>query len=90
MSGILPIRARMLFEIYKNGEQNSISLMELLKNDYGSEKYFKLKEFEDALLTFEANGLIENSKVELLEENLKYFYKITDDGRLMVEKYLKK
>lgn len=87
----LPMTFRMLhfFSTVQDGTVDH--LMEALKSEYGSERQFQRKNLSSYLFSMRENGLIEDSKVELDEnEDLRIFYQITDEGSKLLERYLPK
>lgn len=87
----LPMTFRMLhfFSTVQDGTVDH--LMEALKSEYGSERQFQRKNLSSYLFSMRENGLIEDSKVELDEnEDLRIYYRITDEGSRLLERYLPK
>ncbi len=88
---MLPARTAVLNHICKVGEASINEIMEALKPEYGHEKQFNKTLYLDHVLSLEANGLIAMSTYSLDEKNeLDLSYKIVDDGRSAVEKYVPK
>ena len=69
MRELLPVRFRILHEMGKGKEESIATLMDKLREEYGREKHFNKTEFLDHLLTLEANGLIEEKRIELISDN---------------------
>jgi DNA-binding PadR family transcriptional regulator len=71
-------------------EADAVQVMDALKADYGNYKPFKKSGIIEALMTAEANGLLEESKTELSDQKeLRIFYKLNDYGRDMINSYIK-
>lgn len=65
-------------------------VMDALKGEYGSFRIFKKKPMLEALMTAEANGLLEESHYDIDEnDELRMFYKVTDYGKQMIHDYIK-
>lgn len=85
----LPARTAVLNEVNKLGTVSVNQVMEILKPIYGSEGQFKKDIFVEHFMSLEANGLVALDKYELDAQNeLVLFYRITDDGRDIAEKYI--
>lgn len=66
------------------------NVQDALRKEYGSFKAFKDKDMDEALMTACSNGLIEESRYELDENNaLIIYYKSTEDGIATINKYIK-
>ena len=61
-----------------------------LKGEYGSFKMCRPKPMQEALMTAEKNGLLEESRFDLDANNdLRVYYKVTDYGKQMINDYIK-
>ncbi|WP_025023784.1 hypothetical protein [Companilactobacillus nodensis] len=88
---LLPSRMAVLNHMFDKDEVDVKSVMAALKDDYGNEKQFNEKMYLDHLMALEANGLAEMSSYDLNENgDLVMKYRITDDGKSTVEKYVDK
>ncbi|MFD1902172.1 hypothetical protein [Enterococcus termitis] len=86
---LLPSRTAVLNQMYDQRELDVKKIMEELKPQYGNEKQFNEKLYLEHLMALEANGLVELTNYCLDEqEELVMSYKITDEGRSTVEKYV--
>ena len=66
------------------------TVIETLKGQYGAFKAFKKNEIINALMTAEANGLLEESRFELDSNNeLKVYYRAHEEGAATINKYIK-
>ena len=91
MKQILPLRFRMLHFFSTVKEVSADSILEGLKDEYGSERQFSKKNFVEHLLTMKENGIIDETKLELDKNGeLKIYYAINDEGRSLLKKYLPK
>ena len=76
------------FTTVKEASVNNI--MEALADDYKGLKTFNKKEIITALLTAEANGLIEETRVDLDKNNdLEIFYHANNESRETINSYIK-
>lgn len=86
---LLPARTAVLNYLYQAGEADISEIMEALKPLYGAEKQFSEKMFMEHAMSLEANGLAEMKSYELNQNGeLVLRYRINDDGRNTVEKYV--
>lgn len=86
---VLPSRMAVLNHMSDDTEVDVKQVMTALKKDYGNEKQFNEKMYLDHLLALEANGLVEMTSYDLDKESeLVMRYKITEDGRSTVMKYV--
>lgn len=61
-----------------------------LKGEYGSFKMCRPKPMQEALMTAEKNGLLDESRFDLDENNeLRIYYKVNDYGAQMIRDYIK-
>lgn len=88
---LLPIRTRVL-HFMSSVKQADIGLvMDGLKNEYGNERQFTKANFIDHMLSLKANGLIDEVSYDMDEKGeLCIFYKINDEGRSTIQKFLPK
>ena len=64
-------------------------VMEALKGEYSNHKLFKPAGIQEMLMVELANGLVEESRFDLDENNnLRVYYKISDYGNETVRSYL--
>lgn len=64
--------------------------IDALKGEYGSFKMCRPKPMQEALMTAEKNGLLEESRFDLDANNdLRVYYKVTDYGKQMINDYIK-
>ncbi|WFD11747.1 hypothetical protein [Tepidibacter hydrothermalis] len=65
-------------------------VIEALKGEYGNFKALNKKDVISALMTAEANGLLEESRFEMNEaEELKVYYRAHEEGAATINKYIK-
>ena len=77
-----------MFTKIKEGSADTV--IETLKDQYGTFKAFNKKEIINALMTAEANGLLEESRFELDSNNeLRVFYHAHEEGAATINKYIK-
>lgn len=88
---LLPSRMAVLNYMADHDEVDVKEVMSALEDDYGTEGQFNPKMYLDHLMALEANGLVELSSYDLDDkEELVMRYKINDDGRHTVDKYVNK
>ena len=73
----------------KVDKASNLDVINALKNEYGNFKMLRPEAVEEALMTAKANGILDEAGVELEEENkLIIFYKVTDYGREMIDRFI--
>ncbi|MEI5988957.1 hypothetical protein [Enterococcus crotali] len=88
---LLPSRTAVLNQMYDQREIDVAQIMEELKPQYGQEKQFNEKMYLEHMMALEANGLVELTSYDLdANDKLVIYYKITDEGRATVDKYVDK
>ncbi|TKB09584.1 hypothetical protein [Desulforhopalus sp. IMCC35007] len=80
-----------ILKMFTKIEEGSVdTVIESLKDHYGTFKAFNKKEIINALMTAEANGLLEESRFELDASNeLKVYYRAHEEGAATINKYIK-
>lgn len=88
---LLPSRTAVLNELYGEKELNVDQIMTRLAPTYGQERQFNKKLFIEHIMALEANGLVELTSYEVDEKDeLVCFYRMTEEGKATVEKYVDK
>ncbi|MBL1224666.1 hypothetical protein [Enterococcus sp. BWR-S5] len=88
---LLPIRSRVLHYIAVTGVSTVDSVMEGLKEEYGTERQFTQPNFVEHMLSLKENGLIDEISYDLDENNqLQIEYNINEEGINTINKYLPK
>lgn len=65
-------------------------VQDALRADYSGFKAFKDKAMDEALMTAKANGLIEESRLDLDKDgNLVIYYRALEDGIAAINSYIK-
>ena len=64
-------------------------VQEALKADYSGFKAFKDKQTDEALMTACSNGLIEESRLDMVDGSLVIYYKANQDGIDAINSYIK-
>lgn len=79
-----------ILKMFTKIEEGSVdTVIESLKDRYGTFKAFNKKEIINALMTAEANGLLEESRFELDASNeLKVYYRAHEEGAATINKYI--
>ncbi|HAR84431.1 MAG: hypothetical protein E7215_08690 [Clostridium sulfidigenes] len=85
-----PLNYAILKYFTKVEEACADDVIEALKGQYGSFKALKKNAVITALMTAEANGLIEETRFELDKNNqLKVYYHAHEDGAATINKYIR-
>ncbi|MCL1851879.1 MAG: helix-turn-helix transcriptional regulator [Peptococcaceae bacterium] len=86
---MLPFNYAILQLFLRIDEADTGAVMEQLENAYQKSRQFKKPVITEALMTAEANGLLEETRYDLDgEQRLRVFYRVTDEGRAMIETYI--
>lgn len=64
-------------------------VQEALRDEYGSFKAFKDNQMDEALMTAKSNGLIEESRLDMVNGQLVIYYKANQDGIDAINSYIK-
>lgn len=64
-------------------------VQEALKADYSGFKAFKDKQMDEALMTACSNGLIEESRLDMVDGSLVIYYKANQEGIDAINSYIK-
>jgi len=84
-----PLNYAILKYFTKVEEACADDVIEALKGEYGSFKALKKNAVITALMTAEANGLIEETRFELDKSNqLRVYYHAHEDGAATINKYI--
>lgn len=87
---MLPLNYAILKYFTTVEEACADDVINALKPEYGSFKALKKKAVIDALMTAEANGLIEESRFDLDEKGeLRVFYHAHEEGAATINAYIK-
>ncbi|MCT4543262.1 MAG: hypothetical protein N4A63_06955 [Vallitalea sp.] len=85
-----PLNYAILKYFTKVDEACAEDVIEALKVEYGNFKALNKKDVISALMTAEANGLLEESRFEMSESNeLKVYYRAHEEGAATINKYIK-
>ena len=88
---MLPFNYAILKLFLRMEEADATIVMNELAEVYQKSRQFKKPVVIEALMTAEANGLLEETRFELdSKQELSVYYRATDEGRLMIEKYIGK
>ncbi|MCU5753086.1 transcriptional regulator [Lactococcus lactis] len=88
---LLPARTAVLNYMNSVDEVSVIDVMEALKPLYGNEKQFTEPLFLEHLMSLECNGYLEQTGYELDSDGeLVIRYRINEDGKSAVKKYIGK
>lgn len=87
---MMPLNYAILKYFTKYGSSSVKDVMEVLKKDYSNFKAFNENSIMNALLTAEANGLIEEVRAELDEnENLVLYYEANQESKDIINSFIK-
>ncbi|KEI00832.1 hypothetical protein IRP63_04440 [Clostridium botulinum] len=85
-----PLNYAILKHFTKVDEACADDIIEALKGEYENFKALKRNAVINALLTAEANGLIEETRFDLDEsKRLRVYYHANEDGVATINKYIK-
>ncbi|WP_346961651.1 hypothetical protein [Clostridium sp.] len=85
-----PLNYAILKYFTKVEEACATDVINALKGEYGNFKALKKNAVITALMTAEANGLIEETRFELDKDSeLKVYYHAHEDGAATINKYIK-
>jgi DNA-binding PadR family transcriptional regulator len=87
---MIPLNYAILNLFTKIERGSADTVMEKLKAQYGNFKAFKKEAIVNALMTAEANGLLEEAKIEMDEENnLRIYYRAHEEGAATINRYIR-
>jgi len=87
---MIPLNFAILKLFTRIEEACADTVMEALKEKYGSYKAFRKDSIVNALMTAEANGLLEESGFDLDSNNeLRVYYRAHEEGAATINKYIK-
>lgn len=85
-----PLNYAVLKHFTKVKEASAEDVIEALKGEYGNYKALNKDEVLNALMTAEANGLLEETRFELDKNNvLRIYYRAHQEGADTINKYIK-
>ncbi len=85
-----PLNYAILKYFTKVEEASADDVIEALKGEYGNFKALNKKEVISALMTAEANCLLEETRFEMDDKGeLKVYYRANEDGAATINKYIK-
>lgn len=85
-----PLNYAILKHFTKAKESCADDVIEALKGQYGNFKALKKNDVITALMTAEANGLIEETKFDMDKSgSLRIYYHANDEGAATINKYIK-
>ena len=83
-----PFYYAILLYFTEHADGDAKEVMEALKSEYGNYRNFKKPAVIEAMMTAKENGILEESRVELDDDELRVWYKISEDGAVLIKKYL--
>ncbi|WP_163335991.1 hypothetical protein [Desulfopila sp. IMCC35008] len=87
---MIPLNYAILKLFTKIKEGCADDVMDALKGNYGTFKAFKKDAIINALMTAEANGLLEESRFDLDSNNeLRVYYRAHKEGAATINQYIK-
>ena len=70
-------------------EASAEDVIEALRGDYGSYKALNPKSVLEAVMTAEKNGLLEETRFELVDnDKVRVYYRAHDEGKATINKYI--
>lgn len=86
----MPLNYAILKYFTKVEEASAEDVIDALKGDYGSHKALNRDDVIAALMTAEANGLLEETRFEMDDTNqLRIYYHAHEEGAATINKYIK-
>lgn len=84
-----PLNYAILKHFTKVEEASAEDVMNALKDEYGHFKAFNKKDVITALMTAEANALLEETRFDMNPENeLRVYFRASADGAATINKYI--
>jgi len=84
-----PLNYAILLYFTKHEEGNADTIIEELKPEYAKYRAFKRPAVVEALMTAKENGILEEVRTELAGEDvLRVWYKLSEYGTALVQKFL--
>lgn len=85
-----PLNYAILKHFINVKEASAEDVINSLKSDYGKYKALNKKDVVVALMTAEANGLLEESRFDMDKSNeLRIYYRAHEEGAATINKYIK-
>ncbi|GAA0114778.1 hypothetical protein [Clostridium senegalense] len=85
-----PLNYAILKYFTKVEEACADDVMDALKGEYGNFKAFNKKSIINALMTAEANGLVEETRIDLdKNKELRVYYHAHEEGAATINKFIK-
>lgn len=85
-----PLNYAILKHFINVKEASAEDVINALNNDYGNYKALNKKDVVVALMTAEANGLLEESRIDMDKNNeLTIYYRAHEEGAATINKYIK-
>ena len=86
---MLPFNYAILKLFLNVDEADADTVMATLSDEYHKSRQFKKSAVIEALMTAEANGLLEETRFDLDDQQqLCVYYRATEAGRTMIERYI--
>ena len=85
-----PLNYAILKHFTKVDEACAEDVIKALKGEYGNYKALNREDVISALMTAEANGLLEETRFEMdKSNNLRIYYRAHEEGAAIINKYIK-
>ena len=85
----LPLNYAILLYFMNHPAGDADSVIEELKEEYGNYRAFKRPAVIEAIMTAKENGILEEEKTELSEDDkLRLWYRLTPYGKELIERFL--
>ena len=87
---MIPLNYAILKFFTKTDDASADCVMSALQDRYGHYKGFKRDSIINAIMTAEANGLLEEARLELnSDQKLKVYYRAHEEGAETINKYIR-
>lgn len=88
---LMPLYYAIVKHFMDGAQYSAADVIAALEPNYGDYKLLNPKDVEEALATANENGLLEESNCDLdANGELRIFYRVTDFGRTMIDRYIGK
>lgn len=79
-----------ILKLFTNGKEYCRKdVQDALRAEYGSFKAFKDHQMDETLMTAKSNGLIDESRLDMVDDKLVIYYKANQDGIDAINSYIK-
>lgn len=84
----LPLNYAMLKYFTQVERASVLDVMEALKKEFSGHKAFQKKSMIESLMTAKENGLIDEDRYELIDDELVVYYSASEEQKETINKYI--